>query len=246
MPTEFFTYQTDFEAPTTQDKEVVTYFSANNLTVYTYSWSFDITYPDGYAYNDSGLAEGHRIEMFWQDLLPSPLLEYQVIYFRHAYPSPIGDWWLWYNIMYVQEPYKTQMGLQETGDDGGGASIDKTQLLRLSTNGNSSYFEVSDGQVNQNFIVMNPGTYDSLASAWDAGELHVLSSYEIDFDTMKPNAFWLLSQLVFFQNPDFGLPGMLGQTAGYGIALAFWIVIALVIYTVVTRLLPTIQGGIEN
>lgn len=244
MPSEFFVNQTDFEQIATQDKEVVSYFSANNITVYTYTWSFDITFPDGYAYNESGLADGHRVEAFWRDD-PSAIVNAN-LQFKHAYPSPLGDWWLLSNIMSVQEPYLTQMGVTDLGFDNGGAWIEKTQLLRLSANGNSSLFEVSDGQVTQNFVIMNPGTYASLSDAWDGGELHVISSYEVDFDAMKPNAFWLLAQLIFFQNPDFGLPGMLGETLGYGVALTFWIVIALLIYTIVTRLIPTIQGGIEN
>lgn len=244
MPTEFFVFQPDFVDITTQDKEVVNYFSAHNITVYTYTWVFDISYPDGYAYNESGLADGHRVEAFWRD--DDSAIVGINLQFKHAYPSPLGAWWLLSNIMTVQEPYLTQMGTTDLGFENDGAWIEKTQLLRLSTNTNSSLFEVSDGQVTQNFVVMNPGNYSSLSDAWTAGQLHVISSYEVDFDAMKPNAFWLLAQLIFFQNPDFGLPGLLGQTVGYGIALTFWIVIALLIYTIVTRLIPTINGGIES
>lgn len=245
MPSELFANQLDFVDIATQDKEVVDYFSANNITVYTYTWSFDISYPDGYASNESGLPDGHKVEAFWRNVAGA-FAPYIVLEFRHAYPSPISGWWLWSSAMMVQEPYLSVMGVGESDNAPLGKYIDKTQLLRLSDNGNSSLFEVSDGEVTQNFVVMNPGNYSSLSAAWTAGQLHVISSYEVDFDAMKPNAFWLLAQLIFFQNPDFGLPGMLGQTLGYGIALTFWIVIALLIYTIVTRLIPTIQGGLEN
>lgn len=245
MPSELFISQPDFVDIATQDKEVVTYFSANNITVYSYTWVFDISYP-GYENNQSGLADGHLIEFFWRNA-GGALTPYEVLEFRHAYPSFLGDWWLFSNNMAVQEPYLTKMGAREAvGDARPEFLIDKTQLLRLSDNGNSSLFEVSDGEVTQNFVVMNPGNYSSLSDAWTAGQLHVISSYEVDFDAMKPNAFWLLAQLVFFQNPDFGLPDMLNQTVGYGIALTFWIVIAILIYTIVTRLIPTINGGIES
>lgn len=248
MPTDFFIYQTDYEVPTTTNKEVIDYFDANNITVYAQSWAFDLNYP-GYAYNESGLVDGHRVEVFWEDR--GSIGEYKILYFKHAFPGVLGDWWLDSAYMSVQEPYLTLMGEGDEVPAGGvpiTASIDKTQLLRLSENSNSSYIIVSDGGggVTQNFIIMNPGNYSSLSAAWDAGVLHFLSSYEVDFDAMKPNAFTIISQLVTFQNPDFGLPGLIGEIVGYGISLAFWIIIVLLIYTIVTGLIPTIRGGVEN
>jgi hypothetical protein len=246
----FFENQTDYEIPTTRSQEVMYYFDANNITVYSQSWSFYLTYPEGYAYNQSGLPDDHRVEVFWDDD-GTVLVEYPKLYFRHAFPGVLGNLWLDSAQMLVIEPFYTNMGDPEYSYTAlpnfhVNKGIDKTQLLRLSNNVNSSYFIVSDGVVTQNFVVMNPGNYSSLEDAWDNGYLHVLSSYEIDFDSMKPNAFTLITQLVTFQDPDFGLPGMLGDIIGYGMSLAFWIIILLLIYTIVTGLIPTIRGGVEN
>lgn len=188
--------------------------------------------------------------MFWDDYLflgTEKLLE-----FRHAYPSPVGSWWLWSNQMNVQEPYKSTMahpqGQPPIVDPEGTADgfMNLEQLLSLSTNGQSAFFVVSDGQVTTNYVFMAINDTYTLEESWDLGELRVLSSYELDFDAMKPNAFWLMAQLITFQNPDFGLPDVLGQLVSYAIGLAFWFIIALLLYTVVTKLIPTIQGGIEN
>jgi hypothetical protein len=241
MPSDFLIYQTDYIMPTTQDQEVVSYFDANNITVYTYTWSFDIYYPDGYAYNQSGLENGHRIEVFWKNV--AGILPYEVLEFRHAYPSPLGDWWLFFNRMKVQEPYLTKMGEMENPDPNYlGYRIDKTQLIRLSSNDNSSYFIVSDGTITQNFIVLNPGSYANLSDAWNAGHLHVLSSFEIDFDAMKPSAWTLLTQVLTFQNPDLGIPGDAGAIISYIIGAGIWAAIILLIFAAVTAVVPTIPG----
>jgi hypothetical protein len=248
---ELFVNQPDFVSPTTQDREVVSYFSANNLTVYSQTWSFTLTYP-GSAQNDSGLNQDHRIEFYWQDYGDAfhPLPAFKI---DHAYPSIFGTIWYWSNPMFLTPGYKAVMGnpdapwfpaLESGSVDYGW--IDEAMLLRAATNANSSYFEVSDGEVTANFLVTNPGNYSSLSAAYNGGYIKILSSYELDFDAMKPNAFWLFAQLVFFQNPDFGLPGYFGEIISYGMALAFWVIIAMLIYTMVTKLIPTIQGGIEG
>lgn len=250
MPSEFFTNQPDYSAPTNQNRIVITYLSANNLTVYSQTFVADLTYPDGYAYNQSGLPDDHRVEIFWDDD-GTILLEYPKLYFRHAFPGVLGNLWLDHGPMEIQEPYYTLMGEPEHDytlypNFHSNKGIDRTQLLRLCSDGNSSYFVTSDGVITQNFVVMNPGTYESLAAAWDDGNLTVLSSYEMDFEAMKPNAFSLIAQLVTFQNPDFGIPGMFGEILTTGLSLAFWIVIAIIIYSVITGLIPTIRGGVES
>lgn len=246
MPSEFYFYQADYETPFGgQDQEVVDYFSANNITIYTNTWVFNISYPN-MVWNETGFSSGHRIEFHWIEG-GSALLPYKGIFIRHAYPSPLGDWWLFWNRMYLIEPYLSRAGsgsiLVVQGEEYG---IEKHQLLNLQTNINSSYFEVSDGEVRANFFVLNTGDYESLEDAWDSGELHVLSSYEIDFEAMKPDAFTLITQLVTFQNPNFGIPGDFGTVLNYSFGIGFWIVTALIIYTIITKLIPTIQGGIEN
>lgn len=249
MPGDFLEKQPDYVSPRTQNKAVEEFFSTNNITAYKNSWSFIITYPDGYAYNQSGLADGHRVEVFWKN--PFTIGPYNVLEFRHAYPSPLGSWWLWSNNMRVQEPYLTVMGEPYDPDlmyspSRIGEYIDKTQMLRLSSNGNSSYFVVSDGQVNQNFVVANPGSYANLSDAWDAGELQILSSYEIDFEAMKPSAWTLLAELLTFQAPRLGIPGDAGAILSYILGAGIWAAIILLIFAAVTSVIPTISGWRGN
>lgn len=255
LPSQLIAHQTDYVSPATQSQEVVSYFSANNITQFKNTWAFDIEYGTMVS-NASGMTNGHRVEFYWLNIGTVLGGEDAVIYVKHAFPSPLGDWWLWYNVMGLIEPYKTKAGspayfwIGPNSIDGNiqDRAIEKPMLVRLQTSANASYFEVSDGEITSNFVVMNGNqtAYGNLTQSWDGHKLHVLSSYEIDWDAMKPNAWWLLAQMVTFQAPDLGIPGQFGELLTYIFGLGFWVVVAIIIYTIATRLLPTLRGGVEG
>lgn len=252
VPGQLVQFQPDYVSPVVRDQEVVDFFDLNNITTYQNTWSFDIAYQT-MEFNESGLADGHRIEFFWWNVAPFPSSN-PCIYVKHAFPSPLGAWWLWANWMEPLTGYREKAGEFTGVRDASyymGAEpylLTKQNIINLQTSENASYFECTDGEITTNFVVMNGNTtaYSNLTASWDGQILHVLSSYEIDWDAMKPNAWWLIAQIVFFQSPDLGIPGVFGDILTYIFALGFWVVIALIIYTVATRMIPTIQGGIEG
>lgn len=232
MPNEFFP---EGERPdiAVQSREVVATLNAYDMVVYQNTWNFNISRYDTYS-NQSGLNAGNTIEFTWGYFSGEFALLVQ-----HAYPSPLGDWWIWSNDMHLTQEYADIVGYNAIHLNWG--------VLRLLTQGNAIVFAVTDGDVNANFIVMPYNETWSIQESWDNGLLTVQSSYELDFDAMKPNAWYLIVQLLFFQSPDFGLgDNMLGDLINYSFGLLFWIITALIIYTIVTRLVPTIQGGLEN
>ena len=95
-------------------------------------------------------------------------------------------------------------------------------------------------------IILKGNGTDTLGDSWDAGVLDYSLNYEIDFEAMKPSAFLLIGQLLTFNNPDFGIPGLFGEIVGYAVSLGIWALIIIISYTVITKLIPTIQGGVEN
>jgi hypothetical protein len=94
-------------------------------------------------------------------------------------------------------------------------------------------------------IIKANGT-DTLSESIDNGVLLYSITWEIDFDAMKPNVFMLLAQMLTFQSPDWGIPGLLGEILSYIIGLGFWATIILIVYAAITKLLPTASGGLEN
>lgn len=251
MPSDFFENQADYNPLAGQSQEVVDYYSRNNITLYTYSWAFNLTVNGDMAYNQSGLPDGHQIEVHF---LAPPQYSAGFVHIRHAFPSWFFGLWLEYHPLFMVEPFATLAGYNKDLDLGFGGiggthyigPVLKAHLEALA-NGNSSYFEAACEHITINFVFFPyNSSYADIGDSWEAGFLHVLSSYEIDFDAMKPSAWLLIAQLLTFQNPDFGIPGDLGTVLNYGMGLGFWIIIAIAMYTIITRVIPTIQGGIED
>ena len=121
-----------------------------------------------------------------------------------------------------------------------------SHLELLEINDNASQFEAYCEHVTINFVVLNTGDYADLETSFANGDLSVLTSYDINFEAMQPSAFTLLSQLITFQNPDFGIENDFGDLIEYGMGLGFWICFALLAFTLITRMIPTIQGGLED
>lgn len=241
MPSEFFVYQEEYAPTGGQDQAVVDYFTARNITLYKSTWIFNITfsYGDTMEVLEDIPTTDHQIEFHAQE----DIYGGKTVHLRHAYPSWFFGLWLDYHYMWNTEAI--QQRLRSAGHSNS-LIIDWEALEILAIDVNASSFEVTCDHLTMNFVIMNTGDYASLEDSWDNDEISVLSSYEIDFDAMKPSAFTLITQLITFQNPDFGIPGDLGEIVNYSFGIGFWIVTAIIIYTIVTRLIPTIQGGIED
>lgn len=235
IPNDFYTYQAEYDSLMGQDQEVVDYFTAGNITLYENTWAFNKTRYGGAETLPDVPVVDHQLEFHWEFI--------ELMEVRHAFPTWFFGFWLDYERMELIEPDWSRTPGYPISDP---ANIYKDDLLALERDENASSFTVECEHVIMSFVVMNNGTYANLEAAYDAGEVRVLASYDIDFAAMKPSAFTLLGQLVTFQNPDLGIPGDFGDLLNYGFGVGFWIIIAIAVYTLVTRLLPTIQGGVEN
>lgn len=249
MPSEFFEYQADYAPTGGQDQEVVEYFTANNITLYSETWSFNITADNMEALEDIP-APDHQVEFwFYQGNSGDHFIQ-----LRHAEPW----FWFWLIAHYIEpiEPFRSAMSYTGYAGENTGflpvihwqPIITRDNIFELADGGDDCVFIASCSHLSLSIALVNYNTseYDSLEESFDAGVLTVLSSYEIDFDAMKPTAFTLIAQLITFQEPDFGIPGIFGTIINYSIGIVFWITIAIIIYTIVTRLVPTIPGGIED
>jgi len=247
MPSEFFVLQSSYQTPISQNKEVADFYSTHNLTLYQNQWNFNITLDGGRQYLEDIPVADHWLECEWYTS-PLPVSgPNEVIVFRHSYPSWFFGLWRDWHYLTLTEPYKTKVTAeQEELVYGLRHGISKDMLLKLAEGENYSFFEVSCGHITANFVFTPKNESKSLEEAWDEGELHGLMSYNIDWDAMKPSAWSLIGQLLTFQSPDFGVPGTGGKILNYMIGCALWVCIAITIYAIATRLIPTIRGGIEG
>lgn len=241
MPNDFFSLQADYAAPTSFEREVVDFYSTHNLTLYSNTWSFNITYGGDFEYLENVPTTDHWLEVHWHSAYFGTGY-YPIIEFRHSYPSWFFGLWRDYHNLYLTQPYREKAGNPLNLP---WYAIDKQRFLNLADSENYSFFEVSCEHLTVNFVFTPRNSSQTLEEAWDSGELHGLMSYEIDWDAMKPSAWSLIGQLLLFQAPDLGISGIGGSILSYMIGAVLWICIAITIYTIVSKLFPTVSGGID-
>jgi len=239
MPSELYANQSDYTPPTTQDQAVVDYFSANNITLYANSWSGYLV-EGSYLENASGLPEGHTVSVEWT---LNGGYSHIVTYHKSPgtilwlFPSP----WPNYEWMYIYHDNTKVDELLTAGQFG----ITR-DILEWADNDDTALFRADCPHISMNFVLLPTDNETSLLDCFDAGNMTLLASYEIDFEAMKPSAWLLISQLVTFQSPDLGIPGDFGDFITYAFGIGFWVVVAIIIYTILTRIIPTISGGVEG
>lgn len=249
MPNDFFENQSEYNLEYAAKKELMEEFEASDLTVYS-SIETD-SMPYGYSSIEDApgapqweTAVAHRfIEVWWSD-------------YGGAFPGDTGDLEIrdveqrWFIVPYYTLLERCNLyvdGVLLEHEDNGGNTyswLNRDDLTPYEDSYNLS-ITARGSVLSASMILKAVGNY-TLGESWDNGELQYSLSYEIDFDAMKPSAFTLIGQLVTFQNPDFGIPGVFGTILTYIIALSIWACIILLAYTIITKLIPTIQGGVEN
>lgn len=243
MPSQFFAYQTGYyNQPVIEDREVAEKFNAMDLTLYKNTWSFNISfgemqYREGV---DAGLPEGHRLEFHWHYSPVVGSVSVPVIEIRHACPSWFFGLWLDFHRLRLISPYD-EIAQTSTPD-----LITKEALLNLAQGNNYASFKVACEHICVQFLVVPYNQSWTLSESWDNGKLHVLCSYEIDWEAMKPSAWTLLGQLLTFQAPDLGVPGIGGKIISHIVGAILWSCMILLIYAAITRLIPMVKGGLEG
>lgn len=238
MPTEYYLNQSDYENPNLVNQVVKDRFEATDLAVYTSFAEDTAVYPyssltDAPAPPQWTTAISNRFLEFWwgyDTFLDSPVIQIRDV----EKSSFLGiDYWT------IQDRCALYVAGESFGDflyDDNLADYDAVSNLTVTVKG--TYLSAT--------IILETNSTQSIYDGFLAGTLHYLISYEIDFDAMKPSAWALIGQLITFQSPEFGIPGLLGEIISYALGIGFWVTIAIIAYTVITKLIPTIQGGIEN
>ena len=215
-----------------QDKEARDYFTAQDVTMYNYTLSLNLSYPESKQY-DFGLPEGQKLEFWWgYDPYAGP--GYIILELRHLVGNFWGWWWDWHYLP-VQEPYATTIG-QEWG-------IRKEDLSKLwDDDANASYCEFACDHLNVKLYVLTYNRSWTLEESWENHKLKLYTSYGIDWSATGTSMWGILFQLLSFQNPNLGIPGVGGTILGVGVSLFLWASIAIMAYAIITAVIPFIPG----
>jgi len=228
-----------YTPPTTTERAVAAAFSANDITLYANSWNGTLTRDGAKLENGSDLPEGHLISVQWITTGGySHVIAYHISpgTILWILPSPFPDY-EWMEITHDGIPVDQMFSSSEFGIT--------RNVTEYAENNEAASFTATCAHATLNLLFMPKAPEDTLLESFDAGNMTLYASYEIDFESMKPSAWMLLSSVLSFQSPELGVPGDGGTILNYILGASLWAVIIVIVYTAVTRLIPTITGGMD-
>ena len=255
MPSDFFVNQAEYNLVYQGNPVIKEKFSALDLTLYQSYGSDNMTLEiDEFSYLAYTSIYDAPSAPQWVTAITDRFLEVKWSYeqvgtygsgqlhldFRDTKKNELFGW-IWFSSPEYLDVIYNGESIVHSSDSKRIYRADITDNIGLVNN--ASLF--IKGQYLSANIILSAKDNVSILESWDNEELDYIINYEIDFDAMKPDAWNLIAQLLTFQNPDFGLPEEL-EVVTYGFSLAIWIVVAIIAYSIITRLIPTTQGGIEN
>ena len=218
-----------------QDKEARDYFDANDVLMYNYTLSINLTYGESQQ-KDFGLPEGQQLEFWWDYYTFWPNQDFFQL--RHLTDSFWGWWWGWH-LLTLTEQYWSKTSLKS------GIGLTKQSVLELfNEDYNASYSEWSCDHLNVKLFILTANQSWTLEESWDNGKLKLFTSYEIDWSATGTSMWTIMAQILTFQNPDLGIPGDGGAILSHGVSLALWGSIALLAFAFITSVIPFIRGWV--
>ena len=222
MPTQFILLGIDADV---QDKEAASFFNAQNVTMYNYTYTIDPLEYGVYNQSDFGLPAGQMIEFQFSWRLA----------ILHLTDNFLG-WWVGWHLLLLSEPYATT-----AASTNGRLSLDQLLLL-WDEEANASYYECGCSHINLKVFVMTANDSWTLTESWNNGELKLYTSYMIDWTATGTSMWHIMMRLLSFQNPDLGIPGIGGQILTVGFGGALWASIAILVYALITAVIPFVSG----
>jgi len=211
------------------DDEVASYYSMHNITMYQQGEEFVSTYPGSDQFDFPGMGSTNKMEFWWDD----SLYEGKCFEVRHLTDEILGFWHGWHRLHFDQTYMSPAMPWRLF-------KYDLEQRWDDALNGSLFWAECDHARLN---IIFQPnGTYTDIGDSWDGNELRILTSFEVDWNATSVSAWTVLGNLLTFQSPDLGIPGLTGTVFNTLIAGIFTVIVAILIIKVVQSMIPFIKG----
>lgn len=216
-----------------QDKEAEEYFTAQDVLMYNYTLSFNLT-SGGTETFGYGLPGDQLIAFEWINLGPP---QNHMLWFSHLVANLWG-WWYNQHDLLILEPYRSLVSSDH---------ITKADLLILwNEDRNASYAEWGCSHISVKLFILPYNSSWTLSESWDNGYLKFMSSYEVDWSETGASMWHIMLQLLTFQNPDLGIPGIGGLILSAGVGGALWASVALLVFALITSVIPFVSGWGEG
>jgi hypothetical protein len=228
-------------APSYIQKQVTDKFDIADIAVYDNVAKDDIGFPYDSLYDapsapqwNMSLPTGQYLEVLWySNYLPYGYQD--VLEFRHVYKT---WWWLLWSWTYHDLDIYTADNVWL------GETVTRQQVIdNWDSEKNATIFYLKCTHIDTTIMFVPTNHTKTIAEAWDAGELSYYMTYEVNFDSMGPSAWTIVGQLIGFQSPDLGIPGIFGNIVNMSISFGIWAMIAYSVYKLITGLIPFLSGG---
>jgi len=231
MPSEFIELGIESDV---HDKEARDYFTERDVAEYNYTLTLNLTYQEEQQFQ-YGLPEDEQLEFWWDEEWYYGEGDVKMLELRHLEKYWTGWWWTWHELE-VQEPYASKVWDPELG-------LRRSDLMKLwDEDYNASYCEFACKHINVKLFIMTYNKSWTLEESWDNDTLKLYTTYGIDWTYMGTNMWHIIFELLAFQNPQLGIPGIGGTILTVGVGLTLWASIALLAFAFITALLPFISG----
>jgi len=196
--------------------------------------SLNLTYGESQQF-DFGLPEGQKLEFWWDMYLGTGRSQFEI---RHLTDDLWGWWWGWHNLE-VQEPYRSR--LEKTYWTN---SLGKEDVITnlFDEDYNATYCEFACDHLKIKIFILTYNQSWTLEESWDNEKLKIYTSYDIDWSKTGTSMWGVMTQLLTFQNPNLGIPGVFGTILTIGFGGALWACIAVLFFALITSVIPTISG----
>jgi len=217
-----------------QDKEARDFFTEHDITMYNHTLSLNLTYPESKKY-DYGLPSPQQLDFWWGEEFVLGYSIGAVLELRHLVAEVWGWWYDWHRLL-VQEPYASQVVQPDLG-------LTKADILALwNEDYNASYCEFGCTHISVKLFILTFNQSWTLEESLNNGKLNLFTSYEIDWAATGTSMWHIMMQLLAFQNPELGIPGIGGTILTVGFGGALWACIAILAFALLTSVIPTVAG----
>jgi len=109
---------------------------------------------------------------------------------------------------------------------------------------NCTIFAMRDplGHIKSNVIFKVHNSSFTIAQSWDAGQLQMYLSYNVDYTASGMSAWGLLAQIMSYILPDLGIGGIGGIIINTIIAFPIIACLSYLAFVLITALIPFIPG----
>jgi hypothetical protein len=213
------------------DQQVAQFLNAHNITVYNSQHSGGLNYP-AHETETGGLPNG-QLDVWWDYYAPLNIDSLGISYETQHWLFGYFEYWTSERLHYTS--------LKSAAERGDFITRDYLVADFEDTKNGTSYSARCNSGVQ--VTILYSGNETDIGDSWDNGQLQYMMSWELNATLSSVNMFSLLGQILTFQAPVLGVPGIFGSILNAIIAIPLYATTGYLIYKLIAGIAPWLSGG---